>query len=217
MNESAEVEELLDNITTWPWHYVEIPDDMYQEMVDDLTAYGTPQRFRGGFRLSCQTKLRRVILKNLIRKAGYVDSSGQYETDEGHFAIIDSDFYEALGLFYDSSQYEIYHSMGFYDNYEFAPQEYQYVIEAGQIYNESLNEQKDVLETDDVEYNPSFEQIDEMIENATEELIESSWADLLMPTGIQDVERLESGDGAIRFADGGFKSHDTQNVSYLYG
>ena len=52
LNESAEFEELIDNITTWPWHYAEIPDDMYQEMVDDLTAYGTPQRFRGGFRLS---------------------------------------------------------------------------------------------------------------------------------------------------------------------
>ena len=169
LNESVEFEELIDNITTWPWHYAEIPDDMYQEMVDDLTAYGTPQDSEEVTDYLVD-KLG-SYLEKLDKQAGYVDSSGQYETDEGHFAIIDSNFYEALGLFYDSSQYEIYHSMGFYDMYEFTPKEYQYVIEAGQIYNESLNKQKDVLEADDVEYNPSFEQIDEMLENATEELI----------------------------------------------
>ena len=93
--------------------------------------------------------------------------------------------------------------------YEFTPQEYQDVIEAGQIYNESLNEQKDVLEADDVEYNPSFEQIDEMLENATEELVHQVGRSF-DGYGDPGVERLESGDGAIRFADGGFKSHDTQ-------
>ena len=213
LNENVEFEELIDNITTWPWHYAEIPDDLYQEMVDDLTAYGTPQDSEevsdylsnklGGY------------LEKLDKQAGYVDSSGQYETDEGHFAIIDSNFYEALGLFYDSSQYEIYHSMGFYDMYELTPQEYQDVIEAGQIYNESLNEQKDVLEADDVEYNPSFEQIDEMLENATEELIYQVGRSF-DGYGDPGVERLESGDGAIRFADGGFKSNDIQDIDNIY-
>ena len=86
LNESAEFEELIDNITTWPWHYAEIPDDMYQEMVDDLTAYGTPQDSEevtdylvdklGGY------------LEKLDKQAGYVDSSGQYETDEGTLLLL---------------------------------------------------------------------------------------------------------------------------------
>ena len=94
LNESEEFEKLIDNITTWPWHYTEIPDDLYQEMVNDLTAYGTPQDSEEVSDY-LSTKLG-SYLEKLDKQAGYVDSSGQYETDESHFAIIDSDFYQEL-------------------------------------------------------------------------------------------------------------------------
>ena len=54
-----------------------------------------------------------------------------------------------------------------------------------------------------------------MLENATEELI-SQVGQSFNTYGDPGVQRIESGDGAVIFADGGFKSHDTQNVSYLY-
>lgn len=228
LNESIKFEELIDNITKWPLHYVEIPADLEKKWIDDLTAYGTPQDTE-----EVSDYLVNNIsdyLEKLDRKAGYVDSEGQPETDEGHFTMLDSDFYQELGLFYDSFMYELYTNIGLYGTYELTSQQYSDVIEAGQIYDNPLKEQE--KETDDYgrphvdpkgsrtflepEYNPTFEQIDEMIENATEELIDGI-SRTFDSYGDPTIERLESGEGFVSFADGGFRSHETSNVSNLYG
>jgi hypothetical protein len=205
-----EFEDLITNIVEWPLHYVEIPADLEKKWIDDLTAYGTPQDTE-----EVSDYLVNNIsdyLEKLDRKAGYVDSEGQPETDEGHFTMLDSDFYQELGLFYDSFMYELYTNIGLYDTYELTSQQYSDVIEAGQIYDNPLKEQ----EEEESEYNPSFEQIDEMIENATEELIHGI-SRTFDSYGDPTIERLESGEGFVSFADGGFTSHETSNVSNLYG
>jgi hypothetical protein len=55
-----------------------------------------------------------------------------------------------------------------------------------------------------------------MIENATEELIYQVGRHF-DTYGDPGIEELESGDGAIRFADGGFRSSDMQNITIIYG
>lgn len=211
LNENANFENLVDNITKFPLHYVDLEDSLEKDMISYIQTSGMLDR-RDDYEID--EYIWRTVsdyLEKLDRKAGFIDSEGRPETDEGFFTMLGSDFWGELGYFVNDDQWNVYTSVGLYDTYTLTKDEVQDVIEAGQIYDNPLKEQEE-----ETEYNPTFEQIDEMIENATEELIYQVGRSF-DGYGDPGVERLESGDGAIRYADGGFKSHETQNISYLYG
>ena len=107
-------------------------------------------------------------------------------------------------------------STGLMDTFTLDDQEYQDVIEAGTMNNESLNEEKDTLEPEDVDYNPNYEQIEEMIETAVQDLGNEMGSDFDL-YGQREAEEVRSGDGFMSFYDGGYQYLDWANVSYLYG
>jgi hypothetical protein len=207
-----EFEDLITNIVEWPLHYVDPPQDILDSIANEAEQYGMDMS-------EVETELWERLSKylgTLDRNAGYADEEG-YESDEGFFTIIDSDFWEDAGFTPNPDMY-FYIDANFSDGYELTPEQYKDVIDAGKLYDndKSLNENKDTLIPEDVEYNPTFEQIDEMIENATEELIYGV-SRTFDSHGDPTIEKLESGEGFISFADGGFRSHETSNVANLYG
>jgi hypothetical protein len=212
LNENANFENLLDNITKFPLHYVDLEDSLEKDMISYIQTSGMLNR-RDDYEIDEYIwKTVSEYLEKLDRKAGFIDSEGRPETDEGFFTILGSDFWGELGYFVNDDQWNVYTSMGFDDTYTLTKDEVQDVIEAGQIYDNPLKEQ----EEEETEYNPTFEQIDEMIENATEELIYQVGRSF-DSYGDPGIERLESGEGVIRFADGGFRSSDMQNINVIYG
>jgi hypothetical protein len=157
LNENANFENLLDNITKFPLHYVDLEDSLEKDMISYIQTSGMLNR-RDDYEIDEYIwKTVSDYLEKLDRKAGFIDSEGRPETDEGFFTMLGSDFWGELGYFVNDDQWNVYTSMGFDDTYTLTKDEVQDVIEAGQIYDNPLKEQ----EEEETEYNPTFEQIDE--------------------------------------------------------
>ena len=199
LNESlVEFEELVNQVASYPLHYIDLQDTLELEMIADIIDSGKVDHDN-----AVDEYIQKTIskhLEKLDRAEGFIDKDGNLESDEGHFTMLGSDFWQELGYFINSDQWSIYTSQGKMDTYTLTGQQVDDVIDAADL-NEIV-EQKDVLEAEESDYNPAFVQIDEVIEHAIEEL-----SGIISPDYDIDVQELTSGEGSSRYADGGFKSY----------
>ena len=211
IKESVESEELINNITTWPLHYVDLQDSVENDMIARIQETGMRDTYE------VEEYIWQTVadhLDDLDKKAGYAE-----DEEEGYFTMLGPDFWQEIGWFRNSDQWDVYTSDGLLDTtFTLSGQDVDDVIEAGQLYNDTINESKDVLEADeDAVYNPSFETIDEVIENAVIEIMDPV-SQAVEGYGDNDTEELTSGDGSFRYADGGYKSsvttHMGDNIGY---
>ena len=199
LNESlVEFEELVNQVASYPLHYIDLQDTLELEMIADIIDSGKVDHDN-----AVDEYIQKTIskhLEKLDRAEGFIDKDGNLESDEGHFTMLGSDFWQELGYFINSDQWSIYTSQGKMDTYTLTGQQVDDIIDAADL-NEIV-EQKDVLEAEESDYNPAFVQIDEVIEHAIEEL-----SDIISPDYDIDVQELTSGEGSSRYADGGFKTY----------
>ena len=199
LNESlVEFEELVNQVASYPLHYIDLQDTLELEMIADIIDSGKVDHDN-----AVDEYIQKTIskhLEKLDRAEGFIDKDGNLESDEGHFTMLGSDFWQELGYFINSDQWSIYTSQGKMDTYTLTGQQVDDIIDAADL-NEIV-EQKDVLEAEESDYNPAFVQIDEVIEHAIEEL-----SGIISPDYDIDVQELTSGEGSSRYADGGFKAY----------
>ena len=203
-------EGLLNDVASYPLHYVDLQDSLERDMISDILDSGINQNTDAVITYVGKTVAEH--LNKLDRKAGFIDKQGRPETDEGYFTMVGSDFYEELGIFVDSNEWDIYTSEGLLDAYTLTGDQVDDVIQAGEL--DKLSEQEDDIEAEQDYYDPSFTLIDLEIENAVEEL---------MPIGgvedygsDDDVEELASGDGSARYADGAYKGTSVSNLDLAF-
>jgi len=206
MGDLSRYEGLLNSVASYPLHYVDLQDSLEQDMISDILDSGINQDTDAV--ITYVGKTVEEYLNKLDRKAGFIDKQGRPETDEGYFTMVGSDFYEELGISINVDEWDIYTSEGLLDAYTLTGDQVDDVIQAGEL--DKLSEQKDVIEAEQDDYDPSFTLIQLEIEYALEELMTIS---SIQNNGDQEVEELSSGDGTIRYADGGYKGYSFSDLS----